>query len=157
MRRTDIPVFSDRLDLNDAPIDPAWIVEGAPRARNRILWNSGDKTGYCMLWDCTAGQFNWTYTVDELVHVMEGGVTVTGPDGIAKTLNPGDVVLFPEGITVHWHVQNYVRKVAYCQTQWPEIIARPLRALRKLKALFSIEPAITVKKAGEPSGNRVHA
>jgi uncharacterized cupin superfamily protein len=156
MRRTDIPVFSGRLELNDAPINPAWILEGSPRARNRMLWNSGDKTGFCMMWDCTAGQFNWTYAFDELVHVVDGGVTVTGPDGIAKTLGPGDVALFPQGITVHWHVERYIRKVAYCQHQLPGLVALPLRVLRKLKALF-VRPAIVVEKSAGATGNHVHA
>jgi uncharacterized cupin superfamily protein len=136
MPRTDIPVFPTGLELSAAPINPAWILDGAPHARNRILWTSTDKTGFCMLWDCTEGKFNWTYGLDELVHVIEGGVTVTGPDGIAKTLRAGDVALFPKGTVVHWHVENYVRKVAYCQKQLPEMIALPVRLLRKLKSFF---------------------
>ena len=156
MRRTDIPVFSGRLDLAAAPINPAWILEGNPRARNRMLWNSSDKTGFCMMWDCTAGKFNWIYDFDEVVHVIDGGVTVTGPNGVATTLAPGDVVLFPQGMTVHWHVERYVRKVAYCQHQLPEFVALPIRAWRKLKALF-VRPAIVVKKATTPSGTHAHA
>jgi uncharacterized cupin superfamily protein len=156
MHRTDIPVFPGRLELADAPINPAWILEGIPRARNRMLWNSGDKTGFCMMWDCTAGKFNWIYEFDELVHVVDGGVTVTGPDGVAKTLGPGDVALFPQGMTVHWHVERYVRKVAYCQHQLPHFAALPFRAWRKCKALF-VRPAIVVQKSQAPSGTHAHA
>ena len=153
MRRTDIPVFSSSLELSDAPIDASWVLEGDPRARNRVLWNSSDKTGFCMLWDCTAGKFNWIYNFDEVVHVIEGGVTVTGPDGVAKRLGPGDVALFPQGVTMHWHVENYVRKVAWCQHQLPETVALPIRAWRRLKALVA-RPA---SAATAPTGNHAHA
>jgi uncharacterized protein len=146
MRSSAIPVLSRDLELSAAPLNPAWILEGAPRARNRILWTSSDKTGFCMLWDCTAGKFHWSYDLDELVHVMEGGVTVTGPDGIAKTLGPGDVAFFPRGVMVHWHVERYVRKVAYCQNQLPKIVALPIRALRKLKALF-VRPVFAAQES----------
>src|SRR5580698_4410573 len=146
MRSSEIPVLSRDLELSAAPLNPAWILEGAPRARNRLLWTSSDKTGFCMLWDCTAGKFKWSYDLDELVHVIEGAVIVTGPDGISKTLGPGDVALFPRGVTVHWHVEHYVRKVAYCQNQLPKLVALPIRAVRRLKALF-VRPAFAAQES----------
>ena len=90
--------FSTQVELRSAPINPAWITQGAPMARNHVLWNSTDRTGWAMVWDCTAGKFSWNYTVDELVHVLEGGMTVTGPYGAVRSYKAGDVVFFPAGI-----------------------------------------------------------
>ncbi len=129
--------FSTQVELRSAPIDPQWIVEGAPHARNHVLWNSTDRTGWAMVWDCTAGKFEWHYTVDELVHVLEGGMTVTGTDGVPRTYKAGDVVFFPAGIVAHWHIENYVRKLAYCQNQLPGAVGLPLRIARRVMGLFA--------------------
>ena len=117
--------------LGPAPIDPAWVHEGNPVARNLVIAGSTDRSAWTMLWDCTAGKFEWHYTVDETVHILEGGVTVSAA-GVTKTLGPGDVAYFPAGSSANWHVENYVRKIAFCQKPDPLIFALPLRAVRKL-------------------------
>ena len=88
--------------------------------------------------------------------MIDGGVTVTGADGVSHMLAPGDVALFRQGMIVHWHVERYVRKIAYCHHQLPEAVALPIRAWRRVKALF-VQPAITVQKAQDPPGNHAHA
>lgn len=136
--------YSAYLELQSSPINPDWILEGAPVARNRLVAPSTDRFGWTMLWDCTAGKFNWHYNIDETVHIIEGSVTVTDSDGTTTTLNPGDIAFFPRGCVAHWHVENYVRKVAYCQKPVPAIVAFPLRALRKIIAQFG--KAVTLIK-----------
>ncbi len=64
-------------------------------------------------------------------------MTVTDSDGQVMTLKAGDIAFFPSGSTAHWHVENYVRKVAYCQKPVPSPLGLPLRALRKAAAQFS--------------------
>ncbi|HEY5337074.1 MAG TPA: cupin domain-containing protein [Rhizomicrobium sp.] len=132
MTSSRISNFSALMELQAAPINPDWILDGAPVARNRILANSTDRFAWTMLWDCTAGQFNWIYTVDETVHVIEGSVTVTDMDGSTNTLGAGDIAFFPAGTTAHWHIENYVRKVAFCQRPVPLAVGLPLRTLRRL-------------------------
>ena len=124
--------YSALMDLTSAPINPAWIVEGTPTARNRVIAPSTDRFGWTMLWDCTAGKFHWHYSLDETVHIIEGSVTVTDSDGRVVTLTPGDIAFFPKGSVAHWHVENYVRKVAYCQKPVPSVLALPVRVLRKI-------------------------
>jgi uncharacterized cupin superfamily protein len=128
--------YSALMELTAAPINPAWILEGAPVARNRLIAPSTDRFGWTMLWDCTAGKFNWHYSIDETVHIIEGGVTVTSSDGSIMTLQAGDIAYFPAGSIAQWHVENYVRKVAYCQKPVPAPVALPLRLLRKIFAQF---------------------
>jgi hypothetical protein len=149
--------YSALMELQSAPINPSWILEGTPAARNRLIAPSTDRFGWTMLWDCTAGKFNWHYTIDETVHIIEGSVTVTAADGTTFTLTPGDIAFFPSGSTAHWHVENYVRKVAYCQKPVPSIFALPLRALRRiftpLRKIFSFvkfEPMLDPAPKFEP-------
>ena len=131
-----ISSYSALAELHSAPINPAWILEGTPTARNRVIAPSTDRFGWTMLWDCTAGKFNWHYTIDETVHIIEGSVTVTDSAGGVMTLKPGDIAFFPSGSVAHWHVENYVRKVAHCQKPVPLALGLPLRVLRKLAAQF---------------------
>ena len=57
----------EQVDLNPSPIHPSWILEGNPVARNRLISSSADGTASALIWDCTAGRFNWFYDVDETV------------------------------------------------------------------------------------------
>lgn len=126
--------FSTKLALRCAPINSDWILEGNPVARNRVLSRSSDSLACTIVWDCTAGKFNWFYDIDETVHIVEGSVTVSDGKSPPKTLMPGDVAFFPAGTKAHWHVENYVRKIAFCQRTLPKAMQGPISLLRKLKA-----------------------
>jgi uncharacterized cupin superfamily protein len=120
--------------LQSAPIESTWIIAGAPRARSAVLSRSSDKSAVTMVWDCTAGEFDWTYQDDETVHILEGEAIIddgTGP----RSILPGDVVLFRAGSTCRWRVPVYVRKVAFLRVPMPRLVIRVIRALRKLKRL----------------------
>src|SRR5215469_3077729 len=56
---------TNRHQLNSAPIVPAWILEGSPAARGKLLSGSTDDKASTYMWDCTAGRFNWFYGCDE--------------------------------------------------------------------------------------------
>jgi uncharacterized protein len=102
------------LVLQPAPINPEWIREGAPVARNGLLSRSADGSAFTLIWDCTGGVFEWRYDIDETVFILEGSVTVT--DGAkAVVLRQGDTVFFPAGTRALWRVESYVRKVAFCR------------------------------------------
>jgi uncharacterized cupin superfamily protein len=125
---------SAAVDMRPAPIDPSWIVEGHPMARVAPVSRGADGLTWTDIWDCTAGRFVWHYAVDETVHILEGGAHVVDANGTRWDLRPGDVVSFRVGTRAHWHVPEYVRKVAFCS----EVVPRPLTALmgveRKLRA-----------------------
>ena len=96
------------------PVNPAWVLGGKPVARIEHLSSSADGTASTYFWDCTAGRFNWFYTFDETLHVLEGSVTLKFPDGQSRHVAVGDVVFFPKGSSAEWTVESYIR----CRIFW---------------------------------------
>jgi uncharacterized protein len=135
-------ISAGSIDMRPAPIDPQWIVEGNPMARVGPVSRGADGLSWTDIWDCTAGRFTWHYTVDETVHILEGGAHVVDANGEAWDLRPGDVVSFQVGTAAHWHVPHYVRKVAFCR----EVVPRPITALmdveRKLRGRKPLAAAV---------------
>ena len=121
--------------LERSPIEPSWILAGAPQARRGELSRSRDGSAVTLVWDCTAGEFNWTYTDDETVHILEGEAIIEDKSGL-RTIQPGDVVLFHAGSTCRWSVPNYVKKVAFLRVPVPRPAVRAIRAVRKLRAVL---------------------
>jgi uncharacterized cupin superfamily protein len=83
--------------LEPAPISPDWILDGTPEAENKIVAKSLDGTSYTVVWQCTAGLFNWHYSEDETVVVISGEVFVTTETGEECLLREGDIAFFPAG------------------------------------------------------------
>ncbi|MCZ8315329.1 cupin domain-containing protein [Phreatobacter sp.] len=145
------------LDLDPAPIRPEWVIGGNPVARCRHWSDSSDGTTSAMVWDCTAGSFRWYFGGDEIVHIIEGEVIVSGDGAAPRTLRPGDAALFRAGTWSTWHVPHYVRKHAICRDSLPALVTLPLRAARKagriVERLRQILPARTpayAMRAGVP-------
>ena len=67
--------------LDPAPITPDWILAGTPQARSKVLAKSHDRTSSIMVWECTAGRFNWHYGEDETVVIISGEVFITAGKG----------------------------------------------------------------------------
>jgi uncharacterized protein len=134
MSGTDLIAFYEgkNVEMKPSPIVPAWVIEGTPIARNFVLSRSDDATATPLLWDCTAGVFNWHYDIDETVFVLEGSVTVIDDDGVEHRLGPGDHALFRAGSHAVWRVEDYVRKVAFCRNPLPIPLTFAARAFRKL-------------------------
>jgi len=124
-----------QLALNPSPIHPEWVIEGNPIARNKVLSSSGDGTASTLIWDCTAGRFNWFYDVDETIYVIEGGVVIRDAGGAARRLSAGDTIFFPAGVRAEWHVEDYIRKIAFCRVPLPRPIVFARRGYRFLKRL----------------------
>jgi len=68
------PLDISRTDLASLPIEPSWVMEGAPVARAITLSESPDSLLTTGLWDCTAGMFTWIFSSDEIVQILEGEV-----------------------------------------------------------------------------------
>jgi uncharacterized cupin superfamily protein len=122
-----------RVELAPGPINPAWVLEGNPVSCNKLLSYSADGSASTMMWDCTAGRFNWHYDVDETLYIIEGSVIIKDATGEARRLSAGDVVFFPAGSSAEWHVETYIRKVAFCRTPLPGPVAFAKRGVRFLK------------------------
>jgi uncharacterized cupin superfamily protein len=125
---------SGNCSLESAPINSAWILEGTPVARNRTLSTSKDGTGVALIWECTAGRFNWFYDVDETVYIIEGSVLLKA-NGTQRLVSAGETVHFPVGCQVEWTIDKYIRKVAFCAAPLPKPIRFLRRAFNALKRL----------------------
>ncbi|TSD46460.1 DUF861 domain-containing protein [Rhodococcus sp. KBS0724] len=125
-------VSLDQLPLNDDPINADWIISGKPVARAAQWSASKDGTTTTHVWDCTKGRFRWYFSVDEIVQILEGSVTVES-EGVAKrTLRVGDAALFRAGSWSEWHVEDYVRKHAILSVPLHPSVSFGVRAVRKL-------------------------
>jgi hypothetical protein len=156
-------VQSARIDavvLEPAPINPAWVRTGNPVARATQIASSADGTSSTAVWDCTAGSFDWQFGCDETVHILEGEVIVTEPGQPPRTLRVGDVALFPAGMTAHWQVPVYVRKLAFMRAPFPRSIHAAWRiasrvqvtlgrVLRRVRAPFA-RASVVGALAAEP-------
>lgn len=151
------------VELAPAPIPASWILAGTPEARSRQLARSQDGASSVMAWSCTAGRFNWHYSVDETVHIVSGEVFVTDHTGEERRLRPGDSAFFPCGSHSVWRVPVEVRKVAVCRQAMPRPFGFGLRAWNKLARIMTaifwppeeapVDPL--APKAAAPAGSRL--
>jgi hypothetical protein len=123
-------------NLSPLPIQPNWILEGKPEARFHVLSRSIDGTARTVVWDCSAGRFNWYYDVDETVYILQGSVQIKKPTGEVLRVAAGDSVLFRAGSHAEWTVENYVRKIAFFRSPVPGYAMLLIRAGRLFKRLF---------------------
>ena len=121
------------VDLNPAPINQSWILEGEPMARNKLVSMSADGNASTWMWDCTAGKFNWFYDIDETVYVIEGSVIIKEGDREPQLVSAGDTIFFHKGSSAEWTVQKYIRKVAFLRIPLPLSIQIARRAYHMLK------------------------
>jgi uncharacterized cupin superfamily protein len=140
-------VSATDVALDPAPINADWILEGSPQARNRVVFKSDDGTAWTMIWDCTAGRFNWFYSCDETVHVLMGSVAVTTGAGTI-TVEAGSSIFFPAGSWATWQVDNYVRKVAFLRHTLPRPAGSMLRAWKLIAVRFIVRPVATPVEQG---------
>jgi hypothetical protein len=119
------------IDLPADPIRPEWIIEGSPQVYSKRVAESADGTSSVMVWSCTAGRFNWYYSVEETLHIISGEVFVTNERGEIRRLGPGDMAFFPAGSRSTWHVPHAVRKIAVCRHRMPRSFGFALRTWNK--------------------------
>jgi len=125
--RRFIAASPDFVELKPAPIEPVWVLSGAPVARATEISRSADGASNTMIWDCTAGSFRWFFGVDETVHIIEGEVFVRDDKGNSRLLRAGDIAFFPAGTWMTWRVDHYVRKVAFLRHPLPQPFGTLLR------------------------------
>jgi len=130
-RGTDAPKFIP------SPIRTTWILAGEPVARVALLSSSADGTASTYYWDCTAGRFNWYYSFDETLHILEGSVMLKAPSGNSRLVVAGDTIFFPAGSQAEWTVESYIRKLAFCRTPLPSYVASARDVARRIKRLMN--------------------
>jgi uncharacterized cupin superfamily protein len=126
------------MDLKPSPIEPSWITEGNPEARKHVLSTSACGTTQTLIWSCTEGKFNWYYDVDETIMILEGSIVLESEGMPPRRYGVGDVILFRHGAHVKWHVESYVKKIAFFRQTIPFGLGLPVRAVNKFKRMFSV-------------------
>src|SRR5215831_15448628 len=113
MTKSIMIACAEAASLHPEPIPHGWILDGRPDARSKELVRSRDKSSYMMVWDCTAGQFDWHYNKDEGFVVVAGEAFIRLEEEDERRIGPGDAVFFPVGVSAQWRVPGYIRKVAF--------------------------------------------
>jgi uncharacterized protein len=131
-----IEAYNCTVDLKSSPIEPSWIIEGIPEARSQLLSASADGTATTLIWSCTEGKFNWYYDVDETIMILEGSIVLESEGMPAKHYGVGDVIFFRRGARAKWHVEGYVKKIAFLRQASPLGVGLAIRAANKLKRMF---------------------
>lgn len=126
------------VELKPAPIEPSWIIDGNPVARNATLSRSTDGTASTIVWHCTEGKFNWHYDIDETIYILEGSVVIESDTMKPTRFGPGDVIFFKNGASARWHVEGHIRKLAFCRRTQPRVIGLALRVFAKLRSMLTL-------------------
>ena len=152
MAATPIVCGKISVDLTSSPIDPDWIVDGNPTARNALLAQSRDRKSCTLVWDCTPGKFVWHYDIDETIHILEGSIVLDDGVSPSRRLGPGDVVFFPAGAVVRWTVETHVRKLAFFRRQMPKSFEIFARVVRKAKTVLRSRRGAESSAPTQPGG-----
>jgi uncharacterized protein len=139
MMEESIKFGSGSVALDPSPINSSWILEGNPVARSRVL--SSRDGAFSVIWDCTAGKFNWFYDYDETVYIIEGSVRLKDAKGVQRRVSAGETVHFPAGSRAEWVVDKYIRKVAFCTRPQPRLIGLLNRVWRLRTRLAGVRRA----------------
>ncbi len=140
---TTPPTFE--LGAQTQPILPSWVISGAPVSRTWNVARSHDLMSNIVVWECTAGRFEWHYSNDETIMVVSGEVFITNEKGEERRLGPGDLGFFPSGTSCTWRVPERVRKISVLR----EPMWRPLGlGLKIWKTLLRIAGMTAVRLAG---------
>jgi hypothetical protein len=124
-------------------------LEGAPVARIQFLSESADHTASTWFWDCTAGRFNWFYSFDETLHILEGGFGLKDlRAGTSRHVTAGDVLYFPQGARAEWTVDRYVRKLAFCRSALPAYLATARNLARRVKHAMRGQSGTSAARGG---------
>lgn len=128
-----VPVGSvQRTDWRPGGLPGEWITEGNPVTRAVPFLSSADGRFYSGLWDSQAGRFSYRYFVDEIVHILEGEVHIRDEAGRETTLRAGDVAHFAKGSVLHWHVPQYVKKLAVSRVTHDPLHVRAIRKAKRM-------------------------
>jgi hypothetical protein len=136
MARGLIEIAKLTVDLTPRPIEPSWILEGKPEASWCVLSQSADGLATTMVWHCTAGKFNWFYDFDETVLILEGAIVLESDSVPPTRYTAGDVIFFKDGAYAKWHIEDHVRKLAFCRKTSPVWFGFALRVFLKLKKML---------------------
>jgi uncharacterized protein len=82
------------------------------------------------------GLHHWFHDVDETIYVIEGGGIIKDFGGSPRRLQAGDTIFFPAGARAEWHVEEYIRKIAFCRVPLRRPVGITKRGYQFLKRLL---------------------
>jgi uncharacterized cupin superfamily protein len=132
MSRALIETGNVAVNLTPRPIEPSWIIEGNPLSQSCVLSQSADGLASTIVWQCSAGKFNWYYDFDETILILEGAIVLENDTMPPTRYGPGDVIFFKDGAHAKWHIEDHVRKLAFCRKTHPVLLAFAFRVLSKI-------------------------
>jgi hypothetical protein len=136
MSRAQIETANLVVNLTPRPIEPSWIIEGNPVAQCCVLSKSADGLASTMVWQCSEGKFDWYYDFDETILILEGSIVLENDTMNPTRYSAGDVIFFKDGAHARWHVEDHVRKLAFCRTTQPMLLGFALRVFNKLRRIL---------------------
>ncbi|MEO1194341.1 MAG: cupin domain-containing protein [Pseudomonadota bacterium] len=97
--------------LSPMTLDPAIFTGEPPVQRQHVDYE--DPTGRIQVgtWDATPYERPPTpFDRNEMMHILEGSVTITSKDAPDQTFHAGDTFFVPQGVSFGWRSEVYVRK-----------------------------------------------
>ena len=85
-------------------------IEGHPTMKTWIEYTSDDGSMISGWWAATPGTYHATYAALELVHMIEGQITITPEGGEPVTIGPGDAFVVEKNFVGTWKIEKEVFK-----------------------------------------------
>lgn len=107
------PADMDAADLEAKPLAPpsAEPLSGEIIVRGKVEFATDDRTIVSGVWESDPGVSRWEFlTRGEIVHIVEGRMSVRRDGEEAVELTAGSAAFFPIGWTGEWTVVEPVRK-----------------------------------------------
>ena len=110
---------------------------------------SHDLVSHILVWECTAGRFNWHYKQDESVVVVSGEAFMINENGEESRFATGDVGFFPAGTSCTWCVPSSFRKIALVREPMWQPLGFAVKAWNKLLRLVRLPRTASATPASE--------
>jgi uncharacterized cupin superfamily protein len=100
--RSAVPIETD--------LDGWTKIDGNPTMKTWIEYTSDDGSMISGWWSATPGTYHATYSAIELVHMIEGEITITPDGGDPVKIGPGDAFVVEADFVGNWKIEKEVFK-----------------------------------------------
>lgn len=151
MSKAVVMVVPEKIEIGREMqlMSPGSVLSGKPESRSRVLVRSHDLVSHILVWECTAGRFNWHYEQDESVVVVSGEAFMTNENGEESRFATGDVGFFPAGTSCTWYVPSAFRKIAVVREPMWRPLGFAVKAWNKLLRIIGLPRTGSATPASE--------
>jgi uncharacterized cupin superfamily protein len=112
-RKPGLTPLDPRAALNPSQgLDAQILISAAPQCRSHNAFSDSTSNLQVGVWDSTPyTRRARPHKMHELMHLIEGSVTLQLADGVELKVNTGDTVFVPQGTPCAWESSVYVRKL----------------------------------------------